>query len=225
MISYTLVRSRRKTVAIHITKDVAVEVRAPLKTSRANIDRFVASKEKWITSHLALRKQRNSEKAAFALDYGDTVSLCGGSFPLRAGDGGRAGFDGECFYLPPGLPPDRLKNAVVLIYKAMAKWFLTKKVAAYAAQIGVTPAAVKVSGAKTRWGSCSGKNRLSFSWRLLMADEDAIDYVVVHELAHIKEHNHSPRFWAVVEGALPDYLKRRQKLTALQDRLSREDWE
>lgn len=225
MISYALIRSRRKTIAIHITKDAAVEVRAPLKTPAADIDKFVASKEKWITAHLIKCEQRNAEKAAFSLSYGDTLSLCGETVPLCAKDGNRAGFDGECFFLPPNLSPEYIKRAVIRIYKAIAKSILTKKVAAFAKQINVNPAAVRINSAKTRWGSCSGNNNINFSWKLVMADEDVVDYVVVHELAHIKEHNHSPRFWAVVESVLPDYKQRKAKLKALQDKLSREDWD
>lgn len=101
MIIYTLVRSRRRTVAIHITNDAEVEVRAPLKLPKAEIDRIVALKEKWITSHLAERERQNAEKAAFSLNYGDMVSLRGKMYPIREKDGGRAGFDDEGFYLPP----------------------------------------------------------------------------------------------------------------------------
>ena len=90
--------------------------------------------------------------------------------------------------------------------------------------MNVTPIAVKVNSAKTRWGSCSGRNSINFSWRLIMADDDVIDYVIVHELAHIKEHNHSDRFWAVVASVLPDYKMRQAKLKILQKKLASEDW-
>ena len=91
--------------------------------------------------------------------------------------------------------------------------------------MGVAPTGIKITGAKTRWGSCSSKNSINFSWRLVMADDEIIDYVIVHELAHIKELNHSPRFWAVVEGTLPDYKSRRSRLKLLQKKLAAEDWE
>ena len=90
--------------------------------------------------------------------------------------------------------------------------------------MGVTPIAVKINSAMRRWGSCSSRMSLNFSWRLIMADDAIIDYVVVHELAHIKEMNHSARFWAVVESVLPDFRERKRKLKELQSRLSGEDW-
>lgn len=225
MLSYKLIRSRRKTAAIHITKDAGIEVRVPLKMPKAHIDAFVASKEEWITSHLTRREQLNNEKAAFCLNYGDTVVLCGKAYPIIARNGKQAGFDGEYFYVPSGLSPDEIKFAVMWIYKSEAKRIVYKKVDEYSGQMNVKPAAIRINSAKTRWGSCSGKDSLNVSWRLIMADESVIDYVVVHELAHIKEHNHSPRFWAVVENVLPDYKQCKQRLKELQDKLSREDWE
>ena len=100
--------------------------------------------------------------------------------------------------------------------RAQAKEILPQKAAYYAKLMGVSPSQVKVTGARTRWGSCSGRGNLNFSWRLMLADDTEIDYVVVHELAHLREMNHSPRFWAVVEAALPDYKQRRLRLKRLQ---------
>lgn len=225
MTDYTLTRSKRKTIAIRITKDAAVEVRAPLKTPKSDIDRFVASKRDWIDKHLSAREQSVQSKTDFTLSYGDTVFMLGKEYPIAAKDGNRVGFDGEHFCLPPNLPPEDIKYAVIQIYKMVAKNLLTDKVIDYAKRMNVIPAAVKINGAKTRWGSCSGKNSVNFSWRQIMADDEVVDYAVVHELAHIREHNHSDRFWAVVEGVLPDYKERQTKLKELQKRLADEGWE
>lgn len=221
---YKLIRSRRKTLAIYITKDALVEVRAPMKTPESEIRRFVGEKEQWIESHLARRELSNSGKRAFKLDYGCEALLCGRAYPIRAIAGSRAGFDGECIYMPPGLDPDGVKGVVVRVYKMTARQRLPAKTAAYAERMGVKPAAVRISGAQSRWGSCSGKGNINFSWRLVMAEEDVIDYVVVHELAHLTELNHSPRFWAVVEKILPDFRERQKKLKKLQEKLEQEDW-
>ena len=85
------------------------------------------------------------------------------------------------------------------------------RVAVFAARMRVTPTGVRITGAQKRFGSCSSKNSLCFSWRLMQYPPDAVDYVVVHELAHIRHHNHGPEFWAFVEAAMPDY-RRRQAL-------------
>ncbi|MDO4153665.1 MAG: M48 family metallopeptidase [Clostridia bacterium] len=95
--------------------------------------------------------------------------------------------------------------------RALAEVELPRRVAYFAKQMGVQPTGVKITSAKTRFGSCSAKNSLCFSWRLMLYPPEAIDYVVVHELAHIKEKNHSPAFYKVVASVLPDY-KAREKL-------------
>lgn len=224
-IEYELIRSQRKSIALRITKEAHVEVRAPLKAPKADIDRFVDSKRDWISKHLSERKRQMQNKAAFELRFGDTLPFQGREYPITARDGKLAGFDEECFFLPPGLPQAQMKRAIIQVYKMLAKILLTNKAAEYADKTGLTPTAVKINGAKTRWGSCSGKNSLNFSWRLVMADDDVIDYVVVHELAHTREHNHSDRFWTLVAAVMPDYNERRRKLKALQDKLSMQEWD
>jgi predicted metal-dependent hydrolase len=202
-----------------------VEVRAPLKMPKTDIDRFVASKERWITERLAESRAAAERREAFMPGYGDTVTLRGAEYPIEAKAGNREGFDGERFYLPPGLAPERVKPAVARIYRRLAKIHLTERAARHAGVMNVSPTAVRINGAKTRWGSCSSKKSLNFSWRLIMADDEAIDYVVVHELAHITEMNHSARFWTIVAGVLPDFNERRERLKELQKRLDAEDWE
>lgn len=224
MMNYTLTRSNRRTLALYV-RNGTVEVRAPLKMPKRDIDRFVASKEKWITDKLAKSNEKIAQREGFTLHYGDTLTLRGKQCPIIAKTGNRAGFDGECFYIPPGLPPENIKDACVQIYRMVAKRHLTERVHHFASQMYVQPTVVKINGAKTRWGSCSAKRSLNFSWRLIMAEDDVIDYVVVHELAHIVEMNHSERFWVVVEDALPDYRERKARLKALQHRLSGEDWD
>ncbi len=224
MITYTLTRSKRKTLALYV-RNGKVEVRAPLKIPKADIDKFVASKEKWIADKLAESTERREQRDAFCLNYGDTIMYLGKMYPIAAKQGGRVGFDGERFYMPPDLNHDQIKYTCTRLYRMLAKHDLTNKVLDFAKRMNVQPIAVKVNGAKSRWGSCSGKKSLNFSWRLIMAENDVVDYVVVHELAHITEMNHSERFWAIVEGVLPGYQERRQRLKVLQDKLNAEDWE
>jgi predicted metal-dependent hydrolase len=102
-------------------------------------------------------------------------------------------------------------DAEIAVLKQKAKQELPERVAHYAAVMGVTPTSVRITSAAHRFGSCSAKNGLCFSWRLMQYPQAAIDYVVVHELAHIKQHNHSAAFYRVVQGVMPDY-KEREKL-------------
>ena len=105
-------------------------------------------------------------------------------------------------------PSDQEREALVRL--AMER--LPGRVTHFAAIMGLYPAGITITGARTRFGSCSGKNRICFSWRLMQYPEEAVDYVVVHELAHIRHQNHSPAFYACVEQVLPDWRERRQML-------------
>jgi len=225
---YTLKRSARKTLSILI-RDGQVEIRAPLRMPIEDIRRFVVSKEKWISEKLEQSREQLARREGFALGIGDTVTLLGQSCVIRVVDTDHIGFDGSSFLVPARLADADIKAAgikaaCVQIYRMVAKKHLVNRVKHFAELMSVKPAGVRITSAKTRWGSCSAKRSLSFSWRLIMADEETVDYVVVHELAHLVEMNHSDRFWAVVRGVLPDYRTRQQRLKELQARLADEDW-
>jgi len=223
MISYTLKRSNRKTVAIHILNG-AVEVRAPLKMPKHDIDRFVKSKAGWIAKRLPLSKERAELRSNFRLTYGDFVTYRGMPYPITERPGDLVGFDGECFFMPPNLTPEQVKRACIQIYRQLADHFLIKRAYLFAVIMSALPSDVRINSAKSRWGSCSGKNSVNFSWLLVMADDDLIDYVIVHELAHITELNHSADFWALVEKVIPEYRELRVRLRDLQNKLAGEDW-
>lgn len=170
MESYELIRSRRKTLALEITKDCRVLVRAPLGLSQAKIDAFVERHTDWIHTHLEQQRQRMASA-------------------------------------PP--PPT---EADIAALKAKARAILPEKVADWSRKMGVAPTGLKITTARKRYGSCSGKNSLCFSCFLMDCPEEAIDLVVVHELCHIKEKNHGPRFYALLGQYLPDYKERKKLL-------------
>ena len=169
MDKYELVRSRRKTLAIEVDRTGRVVIRAPMRATGEQIERFVAAHADWIARAQARQRAR----------------------------------------LAAHPEPDEARRAE-LIRRAKEK--LPPKVAYYAQLMGVQPTGLKITSARTRFGSCSGKNSLCFSWRLMGYPEAAVDYVVVHELAHITHKNHGPRFWALVERYMPDYRARRALL-------------
>ena len=104
-------------------------------------------------------------------------------------------------------PTDEERKALI----ARAKEYLPMRVDYWSGIMGLVPSGVKITSARTRFGSCSGKNSVCFSWRLMLYPSEAIDYVIVHELAHIRYHDHSPAFYALIEQYLPDW-KARMKL-------------
>lgn len=224
MLSYHLIRSRRKTIAVSITKDAQVEVRAPLKAPVSLIEGFLTEKESWIQTHLEQRKQELLKRANFSVGEGDRLLYLGREYPVYLSSEHRSPhFDGEKFILPKK-DFSEIKSMLIELYKGLAKRYIEKQVRHYSGIVGAVPSAVKIGSAKTRWGSCSGKNSLNFTWKLILASREAVDYVVVHELCHILQHNHSARFWREVERVLPDYKERELLLRQLQKRLVMEDW-
>lgn len=165
---YTIVRSKRRTIAIQVDCDCTITVRAPLKMKDQDIENFVSEKKEWLEKAITSQiKKGNCKK----------------------------------FYT----------DEDIKLLRKKAKEIIPLKVAHYAEIMGVEPNSVKINSAKKRYGSCSGENNLNFSLYLMEKDERFIDYVVVHELAHIKHHNHSKDFYSFIEKFMPDY-KERMKL-------------
>lgn len=225
MIPYKLIRSQRKTLSLRITAEAEVEVRAPLRMPLEKIEDFITEKENWLQKHLTHLTKAKENRHQFQVTYGMSLQLLGKPYKLSPRPGKEIGFDGQTFYAPPGLSSEELRNHFIRIYKTLAQEYLFSRASYFTQLMKVKPTGISLSSAKTSWGSCSGQNRIRFSWRLIMAEKSIIDYVVVHELAHILEHNHSPRFWAIVAAILPDYPQHRQGLRALQKRLEGENWE
>lgn len=221
MIEYELVRAKRKTMAIQITREAKVVVKAPLKLSSRTIEEFITRKQEWIEAHLETVSRTKAERESFLLTEGSLLHYLGQECPVKLSDGPPR-FEKGVFYLTRGTD---LRGQAVQLYRALARQEILTRVQTFSGRMGVTPSAVKINGAKTRWGSCSGKNSLNFSWKLVAAPPECIDYVVVHELAHILQHNHSPAFWAVVGSVMPDYVQRRGQLRPVQQRLLLQNWD
>ena len=225
MTPYRVRRSRRKTIAIHILPDGQVEVRAPLRTSPKFLDRFVQEKAEWIEKASTEARKRHEKRQAFILKDGCLLRYMGDKLPLVCCEIEKPLFDKECFYVPEGFAEEKIKEAIVKLYRSEAKRVLNEKVHYFAEQMHARPTNVKINSARTRWGSCSGTNSLNFSWKLIMAPERAIDYVVIHELAHTFEHNHSAAFWNIVAAFMPDYKMQQSILKELGILLRTQNWE
>lgn len=217
MIEYEIKRSKRKTVAIHITEDGKVEVRSPYRASKAIIDEFVKSKESWIDKHLTAIKNRVKTQLAI----GGNMLFLGKEYPLLENEG-YSYFDGEAMSIQKGAD---IYAVLAEFYRSKAKELIPDMVHASETVMGLNANKISVTSARTRWGSCSGKNNLNFSWRLMMAAPDVIKYVIIHELAHIKEKNHGKRFWTLVEQYEPEYKAKKEKLRQLGIKLDYNGWE
>lgn len=164
---------------------------------KKEIDRFVQQKSEWISFHQDKIKREREKQGSFSFLDG-RFPLLGAMFPVEYLDEGKPFYHEGTFFLYKGSEEELCAQAQQL-YRKIAREELSRRVAFYAQKMGVSPTAIRINGAKGRWGSCSGKNSLNFSWRLMMAPEHAVNYVVVHELCHILHHDHSREFWQEVE--------------------------
>lgn len=204
-----LVRSKRKTLALIVETDGTLTVRAPLRMKVDDIRRFIDIKADWIK-----QKQAHFKKVAAPRPYGDgeTFLYLGKEVPLRLVPGERPALVmNRVFKLSRSAQP-RAESVFETWYKKQARAVLTERIEFYARKYGFEVKKIRISSARTRWGSCSAQKTLSFTWRLVMAPPEVIDYVVVHELCHLRELNHSPSFWAQVEAILPGYKSQRKWL-------------
>lgn len=169
---FEIIRSKRRTLALEITQDARLLVRAPLHTSNKQIEVFISAHDAWIQ-----RKLADARKRAAAFD---------------------------------ALNPEKITNL-----RKQAEKILPQKTACFAAVMGLTYSRVRITDAKSRFGSCGRNGNICYSWRLMLYPDAAQDYVVVHELCHLLHFNHSGAFYAALSAVLPDYKARAALLKEL----------
>ena len=203
--------SQRKTIAIEVKPGGRVIVRVPKGTRKHSIELFVRQKADWIKQAKARMVRYGSGEEKQQYHDGAQFLYLGHFWKLQLVDKVKNGlnFSTEKGFL---LQRDKLDQAPDLLkdfYREETRRLATAYISQYAVNWGLTVGALRITSAKTRWGSCSAKNGLNFSYRLAMVPKDAFEYVVVHELAHTRHHNHSTAFWNFLEQMLPDFQKRR----------------
>ncbi|MBE7084469.1 MAG: M48 family metallopeptidase [Clostridiales bacterium] len=204
-----IIRSKRKTLAVCIDNLGAVIVRAPLRLSEDKIYAFLQEKEAWIRDKKAKKDAVGLALPPKCLD-GYTFLLLGEPCKITLYEGKKIGFDKENGRL--FLPQENAQARLLKWLKENAKRIFSTVAEQKAQEMGVHYQSVRISGAKTRWGTCSADNRLCFTFRLLYAPKRVIEYVIVHELSHVRHKNHSRRFWQEVEKYVPDWKERRKWL-------------
>lgn len=213
-VPYLLRRSGRKTLALQLDSR-GVRVSVPASAGMADVERFIRAHGQWLLARLdALPRQTC---AHVEISDGCILPLCGDRFRVRTVAGvrktaWRVGGDGvEELWLADGRDPvEQLTRA--LLARALI-WF-GGRVAEYCHRLGCPPPTVRLSSARTRWGSCSTRSGIRLHWRLIHLSPGLIDYVVAHEVAHLVEMNHSPAFWKIVETLYPDWRSARAALRA-----------
>jgi predicted metal-dependent hydrolase len=206
-----IVRSRRRTIALIVTPEARVIIRAPLKAPAAMIDDFIKKQHGWIRKKVAEMKER-PQVVVHAYEEGEIFWFLGRPYPLHIVDDGRAVIERtDRLCISRALMPDirlRLKHW----YTEEAAKEIHSRCMWFSMMTGYSPTSVRITDARQRWGSCTYKGGLNFSWRLIQAPLEIVDYVIVHELVHLRQPDHSPKFWAKVEVLMPDYQRRRKWL-------------
>ncbi len=209
---YMLVRSKRKSVALSVTRDATLIVRAPLWTSVGRIKSFVECNADWIRRTMD-RMRDHLQISLHQYNEGECFWYLGEQYPLRISATGKysLNFSNGEFVLADRFR-SRAKDRLLSWYKREAKKVLLERVEFFAQKHGLVYRLVRINAARTRWGSCSGKGSLNFTFRLVMAPISVIDYVVAHELAHLAHPNHSQKFWQAVAVIYPNFERERRWL-------------
>ena len=220
MTSYTLIRSNRKTIALQIDENAKLIVRAPYRVSQKRIDQFILEKREWIKKtqkKAAHRKQLMEENSEFK--DGKLVMFLGKEYRLILNDKIKAIELTQDIMRFPLAHIEGGEEYLSKWYKKKAKEIIIPRVERYALALGFSYKRIGITSAKKRWGSCNSKGSINFTYRLVMTPPEIIDYVIVHELMHLREMNHSAKFWSHVAQIIPDYKKRRKWLKDNQHRI------
>ena len=219
-VDYTLRRSARRSIGFLIEED-GLRVTAPRWVTIAEIEDAIRSKLRWIVGKLDERRKQLALQQEKALRWHDgaVLALLGKPLTLRTtNEGGSDVFDDASATLTVSLPPDapsnQLECKVQSWFQDEARRLFAQRLAIYAEKLGVSYQSFALSGASTQWGSCTAQGRIRLNWRLIHLPLDLIDYVIAHELAHLREMNHSARFWVTVKSVFPEYEGARKLLRA-----------
>ena len=202
MISYHLYRSHRRSISVQIAPKGEVIVKAPHLLPKFMIDRFIASKQDWIEKKVAIAK-KFPLRIKHTIEDGDEYYYLGNPYKIHVGTYAHIQIT-RAINFPKHLL-FRGKTELTAWYIKEAKRIITERVDYFCEIMHTTYTRISYSDTSSKWGSCFPDNSLQFNWRLVMAPLLVLDYVVVHELAHTKEHNHGPKFWKIVATHKPAY--------------------
>ena len=219
-INYMLLRRKRRTIGLKID-DNGLTVAIPLRESLHNTHTLLQEKADWIIRKLGEWQQREpvlpvwEENTIFPL-IGQPWQLAiiapgeARMVPLKPASALQA--EQMVLPLPSTLTATQIEKTVMHWYRGQALPCFDERITLYAGKLGVTPPRLKLSHARTQWGSCNSRGVIHLNWRLVRMPLHLIDYVVAHELSHLIEMNHSPAFWRKVESIYPDYRNARREL-------------
>lgn len=201
---------KRKRIALRIAPDGVLEILAPAAVPEDFL-RSIPAREPELISRLRLRTQTLARPQA-VLEENAEFALLGRFYPLHLSSRLKI-FDGNRLIIPRG-SEDAMRGNLISLYRELAEKSLIKRAKVLEELTGLRADSYRITSAETRWGSCNNRKVIAFSWKLIQCPADTIDYVIIHELAHLKELNHSANFWKIVEKFCPEYRMLRSKLNA-----------
>jgi hypothetical protein len=209
-LDYLLKRSSaRRTLALRVSERGEVVVNAPISMARSGVEAFIRRHADWIAQRRAQLPPRSEWRDGMPLPYlGQEIRLCWQALPS-----GEVRLENGQLWV--GGVWETVPARVLDWYRAQAKCFLGERLAWHAARMQVPRPPLRLSNARTRWGSLSPKGVVSLNWRLMKMPVEILDYVICHELAHLRQRNHSAAFWREVAALYPDYAEARAGLRRL----------
>ena len=217
-VEFELIRSRRKSISITMKYDDGIIVRCPLKMKNDDVIKFIQSKSEWIMTKQQEIKEMQKRKVERTLENGSSLMFLGKEYPLeiiikesyKKTDITKT--EDKIIITADIYDKEKIKEELKKWYKVQCLDLITERVSLYQKYFRYSPKDIKVKEQKSRWASCTYDNRILFNWRCVMADINAVDYIVVHEMCHFEHKNHSKEFWNSVENIMPDYKIRKQWL-------------
>ena len=202
-LDYRVVYSQRKTVALSVERDTSVVVRAPVGTPAAKIQQAIETKKLWLFEKTGNKKKYPPKRQQKEFVSGEAILYLGRNYRLEVTDSAEPGIQFRA-----GFSLARQHQAETA--KLFRQWYVDRaqeripaRTEYFARALGVDFKRVLISDLKVRWGSCTPNSNLNFNWRIIKAPSVVIDYLIVHELAHLIESNHTPRFWNIVSVQVP----------------------
>ncbi len=207
-----ITRSNRSTLALSILKDGQIVVKAPMRLSSESIQRFIYEKQGWIMQKLAII-EGNKQKYDDVISYRKFM-LFGNKYDLKIANVKKieTGKNETTIYFPSGIDNDKILPKLKAWYKKQAKMVLEERVNYLCSKLRLTPSGMRISDSKGRWGACNSRGVISFNFRVVMLEPVIIDYVIIHELCHLVEMNHSKRFWNLVSSFMPAATSAKNKI-------------
>ncbi|MGB0430092.1 MAG: M48 family metallopeptidase [Bacteroidia bacterium] len=205
-LSYTVKKSERKTLSIYVNRVGEIEVLAPSKMDDAEIHGHVEKKQYSIYKYLTEFKELNQSHVDRQYVSGESFMYLGRNYRLKLMAGiENVVFKDNQFLAPKEMKPHDLKELFIIFYKKKAKEKLPKRISTFANQMNLKVEGYRIMELQNRWGSCSDTGWVNFHWKCMMAPYKIIDYIIVHELAHLVHKHHTQAFWGLVDRVLPNY--------------------